>query len=65
MNFGNFRLSAACLGAMILASPTSAAVHHHGSAGMSAHRASPSSHAFHQSAGLAFHQAAEVGASGT
>jgi hypothetical protein len=58
MNFRNFRLSAACLGAMILASPTSGAVHHHGSAGMSAHRASPSAHAFHESAGHVFHQTA-------
>src|SRR5271170_5436525 len=57
MNLSNFRLSAACLAAMILVSPTSAAVHH-GSASLSAHRAGPSSHAFHQSAGHVLHQTA-------
>jgi hypothetical protein len=48
MNLNNFRLLAAVLGGVILASPTSAAVQHHGSAGMSAHRASPSVHPSHR-----------------
>jgi hypothetical protein len=62
MKFNEFRLLAAVLGGVILASPTSAAVQHHGSAGMSARHASPSSHALHQSAGRVFNRTAAVGA---
>jgi hypothetical protein len=58
MEFKDFRLVAAVLGGVILASPTSAAVKPHGSAGMSAHRMGPSSHAFDQSAGRVFHRTA-------
>jgi hypothetical protein len=59
MKFKDFRLVATVLGGvMLLASPTSAAVKPHGSAGMSAHRTGPSSHTFHQSAGRVFHRTA-------
>lgn len=56
MKFVDFRLLAV-MGAMILVSPTNAAIHQH-PAGMPAHRASPASQAFHQSAGRVFHRTA-------
>jgi hypothetical protein len=61
MKLNNFRVLAAIVGWVILASPTNAAVQHRGSTGMSAHRAGPSSHAFHQTAGHVSRRPAAVG----
>jgi hypothetical protein len=61
MRSNDFRLLAAVLSAVILVAPTSAAVRHHGPAGLSAHRASPSSQAIHRTAGHAFHRTASTG----
>jgi hypothetical protein len=56
MKVNDFPLLAAILGAVILVSPAGAAVRHHGSAGMSAHRAGPSVHAFHRTVAISSHR---------
>jgi len=61
MKAKEFRVLAAVLGATMLVSPASAAVHHHGPIGISAHRSSSGVHAFHGTAaigGRAAHRAA-------